>query len=144
MFIERRSQKWPFCDRKTSGFQNFLGRCPRPRWGAYSVPQTPAGHKPCYARPSRFARPFIFLFSIWRPLLTEILDPPVVCVCVCVLGGGLLLRKTKEKKKKRNKEKCLLYCPVESFLAWQFCCLFVGCVSLFGSFRRCCSFLKVS
>ena len=26
------------------------------------------------------ARPFIFLFSIWRPLLTEILDPPVLAL----------------------------------------------------------------
>ena len=64
-----------FVREKTSGFQNF----PRPRWGHPPEPQLVLSR--AMHAPSRFARPFIFLFSIWRPLLTEILDPPVLPQC---------------------------------------------------------------
>ena len=83
MFIER-SQKWPFRERKNAWFSKFSGALPQTPLGGLQRP--PAGLKPCYARLSRFARPFIFVFSIWRPLLTEILDPPVLRVR-CVRRG---------------------------------------------------------
>ena len=32
-------QNW---EKRMRNFQKLLGRCPRPRWGAYSAPQTPS------------------------------------------------------------------------------------------------------
>ena len=65
-------------EKKRLIFKIFWATAPDPAGGLTAPPRPPAGLKPCSARLSRFARPFIFLFSIWRPLLTEILDP-LVC-----------------------------------------------------------------
>ena len=37
-----RGGNWGFHCLKTLKFQNFLGRCPEPRWGAHSAPHTPS------------------------------------------------------------------------------------------------------
>ena len=38
-FLCEKGQNW---EKRMRNFQTLLGRCPRPRWGAYSAPQTPS------------------------------------------------------------------------------------------------------